>query len=124
MNNKGQVLVLFVLLLPVILLMVGIVTDTGMMLLEINKLDNLSKYIITYQSENPCDEICVQKLINKNDTNIQFTLSTEDSLSIITLEKNMDSLFGKIINIKTYSLKSKYAYNRKTNEIKKMSIKE
>lgn len=126
MNNKGQVLVLFVLLLPIIIMVVGMVNDMGMMLLEINKLDNLNKYIANYSSKNTCDETCVKELIDKNDTNIQFSLTKEENLSIITLEKNIDSLFGKIINIKNYPIKSKYAYGIENSQIivKKMSIKE
>ena len=48
MNNKGQTLVLFVVLLPVILILLAFVFDTAYMSMESNRLNDIAKTSVKY----------------------------------------------------------------------------
>ena len=48
MNNKGQTLVFFVALFPVILIIFAFVFDSAYMIMEKNKLNDISKTSIKY----------------------------------------------------------------------------
>ena len=52
MNNKGQSLVLFVVIMPIILLMFVLVYDIGNAMYEKNKLSNVSYMVIDYALDN------------------------------------------------------------------------
>ena len=96
LNNKGQSLVLFVVIMPIILLMFVLVYDIGNAMYEKNKLSNVSYMVIDYALDNmdKVDENDLIDLIDKNTNN----------LSSVTIK----GTFGKVFNFDLIEAKSEY----------------
>ena len=110
MNNKGQTLVIFVLLLPLFLLLFAYVVDTSILFYEKNKLDDLTKMIIDYKmyhiEEN---ENKIKDYIIKNDKEIKIEKIKMDEEKIeLHLSKKIKSLFGRIVGFNYYDIDSSY----------------
>lgn len=109
MNHKGQTLVAFVIIVPVLILLLAFVVDTGYLLKEKTKLNSVTKTIIrtTYQDRyelNYKDKVV--DLFSKNDIpvdNVLVTISDDDLK--ISNNYEIDSIFGKIIGLKEYKIK-------------------
>ena len=112
LNNKGQTLIIFVILLPIIMLIFAFMIDVSFMYMENNKLNNINKLVINYGLDNMDEEdlnLKIIELINKNDKEIninQITIKDDEIYS--DLSKDTKSTFGKIIGINKYKVISKY----------------
>ena len=119
MNNRGQSLIMFVLLLPVIALLLAFVIDSSLSLMEKNKLDG----IITSNMEEALkmdikDEDAIQKAIKKNDDMDVLVSITGDELRVIA-SSSKKSIFGKLINFDYYKLDFNYCANYQDKKINK-----
>lgn len=115
-NNKGQVLVMFVLLIPLIFLLFGIVVDIGLSYTEKRKLDNTTKMTLEYGLENIEKEnikIEMSKLLTKNIENIdEVNIHVEENLIRINTSSHYDSIFSTVFGKEKYQITSKYkGYN-------------
>lgn len=81
MNNKGQTLVMFVLLLPILLIILCLVFDVGNLFLEKRHIESVIKDAIKYE-------------LNNNDD-----INTSRNRLTNTLTKNIDNIKIKQINI-------------------------
>ena len=114
LNNKGQTLVAFIILLPVFIMIFTLIVDLGLLSIEKRKVDNEIKSTITYGLKNiETDnlDLKLRKLILKNIDNI----NNEDIKISLKLEKK--SLF-KIIGKEKYDIYSSYIGIIENNEIK------
>ncbi len=66
MNNKGQALVMFVLLIPILVLLIGIVFDIGNYLVQKNNYTNEIKDTIRYSLKKDLNEDEIKILLDKN----------------------------------------------------------
>lgn len=103
MNNKGQVLVLFVIILPVILLALLIIIQFGKLYLKKQATTNIIKDTIEYGLKHTQDEQIENKLNNLIETNIDdIDIKTitifEDEIRINLTQKSIN-IFGKNINL-------------------------
>lgn len=111
-NNKGQVLVLFVLMVPLIIFIIAYFLENMFISNEKQKLDNINQMLLEYSYENKENVGLYDAILNlalKNDKEIiieSFDINTD--YIEITLSKDMDSMFGKIIGINKYEIISKY----------------
>jgi len=117
MNNKGQVLVLFVIILPVILLALLIIIQFGKLYLKKQATTNIIKDTIEYGLKHTQDEQIENKLNNLIETNIDdIDIKTitifEDEIRINLTQKSIN-IFGKNINL-TYD----YTGTKMNEEIK------
>jgi len=108
-NNKGQVLVLFVILIPIIILLLLITIEIGNIYLEKIKTKNIIKEIIT-DNLNNYDEKSNERiniLIEKNIDNIKTKeiFTSEDEIRIIL--KQNETLFGRNIEIEYKTIGTK-----------------
>lgn len=103
MNNKGQTLVLFVVLLPVILILLAFVFDTAYMSMEKNKLNDIAKTSLKYVVKDNKDINEVKKVIKENDNKIKIEKITNNN---VYLKKEIKPIFGQIIGFQKYSLKT------------------
>ena len=94
LNNKGQSIIAFALLLPLILLVVAYIYDISNMNYEKNRINGIAEMIKDTNSEDVCD------LVYKNDKNIECTIDSEK----ITLKKEIKSVLSKILGNKTYQI--------------------
>lgn len=108
MNSKGQSLVLFVLLIPLVLMILFMVYEIGRMTLIKHELDNINEIAIDYGLTKMKDENVSQlvtNLINKNNSELDIVEVNivEDKLHII-LKKNIKgetSLFKNMFTVKS-----------------------
>lgn len=111
-NNKGQVLVLFVLMVPLIIFIIAYFLENMFISNEKQKLDNINQMLLEYSYENKENVGLYDAILNlalKNDKEIiieSFDINID--YIEITLSKDMDSMFGKIIGINKYEIISKY----------------
>lgn len=100
MNNKGQSLVIFVILLPVILLLMAGIVDIGNFLVEKNNYENEVKSTINYGMKHLDDENIIQKLYDLLDSNIegQKQINIENRTIKIKVKAASESLFSDIID--------------------------
>ena len=116
LNNKGQVLVLFVILLPVLLLALFVVVEISNLSILKSKTTNTIREIISYGLNNNGDDVSSQ-LNNLIDINIKydskevFVTDNEIEVRIVQNEK----LFGRNIELK---------YNYKGTKEDKIVIEE
>ena len=76
MNNKGQTLIIFVILIPIIILMIAIVTDVGILQNEVTKATEVVDMAI-HEAFLKGDESVVRALLVENaipvdDLNVSF----------------------------------------------------
>lgn len=88
MNKKGQVLVLFLLLLPIIIMLTALIIDTGYSYIEKRSLENEVKSAIRYHFKDQNNNI-EQKLM-EIDNNVKIEI--DNNFIEITLEKELKSL--------------------------------
>ena len=119
MNNKGQTLVIFVILLPLFLTLCAFVIDVGLMTYENVKLKNTTKTILnSVASKNKITEENIINLYKENDINIEnINIQIDNEKIIIENDYYIDSLFGKILRIKEYEIKVVAKMKRETKKI-------
>ncbi len=114
MNNKGQSLIIFIVIIPVIITCLGILYDISNIIYNQNKYNNISKQIIS----TTLDKDNIITLYNKNgykDNNL--TIENREEYTIINNYYYLDSTFGNIINIKYYKIKINYIVKVINNDI-------
>lgn len=112
MNSKGQSLVLFVLIIPIVLLLVLAVYDIGSMVLLKNELNDINRLVLYYGIDYVDDEDIYDKLtelISKNKSNIDgIDISVDDNKIYIVLEDRIDNKLSLINKIDVFKVKSSY----------------
>ncbi len=123
MDNKGQTLVLFVILIPLIFVLLGLVIDIGLLTNEKNKVDNAVKDSIknsltTELSNNQTMEEKVVYLINSNVENIIINkIEYKDSILYLNVSKEYKTIFARILNQKKYIIDMKYKAYIENNKV-------
>ena len=100
MNNKGQSLVTFILLLPLIFLLIAIVYDLGSAQIMKQKIQNDVKSTITYglkNIENPDIKPKMKIMLDKNIEG-KKTINIENNTIEIKVNFKQNSIFPNIIN--------------------------
>lgn len=122
MNKKGQTLLTFVLLIPTFLIFIAFVIDTGYLLKENTKLNNLTKTVLkeTAKYYNTQDyEEKIKKLYEVNGVLTEnINLKTNENSAIIQINNNIPSIFGNLIGIKEYEIKTSFKITINEEEIK------
>lgn len=100
MNNNGQALVLFVVLIPILFILFAFVFDTSIMIRESGRVDSIARDSVKYLMDGKTT-LEVSKVITKNDKDIKIINITDNG---VHLKKEIDSIFGKIIGFDTYKI--------------------
>ena len=124
MNNKGQSLVTFVLLIPIIFLILFMVYDIGSMVLLKIELNNIN-YLVTDYGVDKLDDVDIndklRDMINKNKNDIDnIEIDISDNKLNIVLE---DTLDNKISLIRKFKVKIKSSYTGYMEDDKKKIVK-
>lgn len=111
LNHKGQSLVLFILILPILLGIVTLVADLGKAMTIKNDLDNITELVLEYslEAETPEEKLKLSQTLmtyNTKDLNSQITL--EEDILTITTKTYSQGILSNIINIKGFLVESKY----------------
>lgn len=112
MNSKGQSLISFVLIIPIILMILFMVYDIGNMVLLREKLDNINYITIDYGLDKLEDNDLANKInemIKKNKDDIDIiNISISDGKINIILEDRLDNKLSLINKFKFFNVKSSY----------------
>lgn len=111
LNNKGQSLVLFIVIIPIILLVFVLVYDIGTAIYEKNRLSNTSYMVIDYALDNidSIDENDLISLITKNTDNLSgISVLIDNGKVNIKLTKNIKGVFGRALKFDLIEAKSEY----------------
>lgn len=99
MNKKGQVLVLFLILLPFLLLLVGLIVDLGLAYNEKRKMEHAIADSIGYALDHINEEETVLKinmtsLLKENIKDIyELRIEIKDDKVYVRVEKRIDTIF-------------------------------
>lgn len=110
-NNKGQSLVMFVLIIPIFLLILTLVYDVGNAIYEKDRLSNTNYLTIEYGLNNidTVTENDLKNLIEKNTSNLKYIYVTiEENQIEIKMEKDVKSIIGKMFNFNLVKIISHY----------------
>lgn len=111
LNNKGQSLVMFILIIPIILMILSMIYDIGNALYEKETLNNINYMTIDYGLDN-MDKITESDLIElilKNTNNLEkVDVKIENNTINITISKRIKGLFGKILDTDIINAVSTY----------------
>ena len=112
LNNKGQSLILFIVILPILLLILVLVIDVGRIIVLKQELDNINKIVLDFGLDNldmddlnnKMVELVKLNNIELDDININLV---EDKLYI---ELNMDTggMLSGLVDISIFDIKSSY----------------
>lgn len=111
MNNKGQSLVIFVVMIPIFLLLILLVYDVGNLIFEKQELDSVNQLIINYGLDNYDDLNVVDemyKLARYNNSEMNIKINYVDQEFYIDSKYYVKGLFTKIINVDGYLARSTY----------------
>lgn len=112
LNNKGQSLVMFVLLIPLFLLILAMVVDIGNLINTKIELNSVNKLVISSGLDNINNdnlEDKLKELIIENYRDIDsYKINVNSNRITIVLEDYSKSIFGNIIGNDGYKLKSEY----------------
>lgn len=112
LNNKGQSLVLFIVLLPILLLVIVLVVDVGTIITSKQDLNNINYMMVDYGLSNLGKENLeeeIRKYIVLNDSEIDnMDIRVVDNEVYINMSKTEKSLIAHIFNIKDFEIVSEY----------------
>ncbi len=112
LDNRGQSLVMFVVIVPLLLLVLAMVVDIGNLVNNKIEINSVNKLAISYGIDNiDKDNIEneVKDIINKNYKDIDdIKISIQDEKISIDLKCYSKSIFGNIIGTKGYLIESSY----------------
>lgn len=118
MNNKGQTLVIFIVVLPILLLLLTIVIDLGFLYIEKRSIDNDTYDAVLYYLENKniVDiESKTKNLLNSNIENCEIKINDNDNFIEITVSKEYKGLYSIIS--KDTSIEVTYKGIKENNKI-------
>ena len=127
-NNRGQSLVLFILVLPLLLFILILIVDVGRAMLLKNELDSINMIVLDYGLDEMCDidnkSNVDGNLLNNNVDDIKnrikniimlnkkdidtIKIDIVDNKIYVLLEDNVKGLFSKLIDISIFNVKSSY----------------
>ena len=111
-NNKGQSLVLFIIILPILLFILVLVIDIGRVIVLKLELNNISELVLDYGLDNIMDENIVKELdelvkLNKDDID-RVKLYKDNNKIYIELSEKSDGILSSFVNISMFNVKSYY----------------
>jgi hypothetical protein len=112
LNNKGQSLILFILILPIILLILILVIDVGRMIVLKNELDSISGIALEYGLERlDADdlEIKIKNLIELNIKDIDdIEIVFEEEKIFLNISEKNDGILSGFVNISAFDINVSY----------------
>ena len=111
LNNKGQSLVLFILIIPIFLGLMVLVIDIGNVIYYKSDLDNINKIVIDYGLNNMNDVNVLsdmKELSRLNNSDIDVEITFNDMEFYVSSTYYVNGIFSNIFKMKGFVVKSKY----------------
>ena len=119
MNNKGQTLVIFIVLLPLLLAIGALMIDDSMIVYKNIQLKNTTKDIIkmNFNKRELTDED-IMMIYEKNDIPIDnVIINRKDNELNIKVNYYYTSFFGKLLDLNSYEVRTNITGYKKDNEV-------
>ena len=117
LNNKGQVLVMFVLLIPIFLLVLVLIVDISNLYIKKDELNNINYLVIDTILDKKINDLEIKDLILKNDKDIIINhININDNVVEISLEKEYNGIFSHLVGKKKYNIESNYKGYKENNK--------
>ena len=112
LNNKGQSLILFVIVLPILLLVLILVLDLGKVIIKKNELNNINDIVMDFglsnlDSDNLEEELVDLIMLNKDDID-NIDVNIVDDKIYITLNDKVNCVFASIVDISIFDINLSY----------------
>lgn len=111
LNNKGQSLVMFIVLIPIVLLVFTLVYDVGNAIYEKERLSNTNYMTIEYALDNinNVNENDLIELIMKNNSGLSsISVIIDNNVINIKISKNIRGIIGKMFDFDLIEARSEY----------------
>ena len=109
LNNKGQSLVMFIVLIPIVLLVFTLVYDVGNAIYEKERLSNTNYMTIEYALDNIYNENDLIELIMKNNSGLSsISVIIDNNVINIKISKNIRGIIGKMFDFDLIEARSEY----------------
>ena len=114
MNNKGQSLVIFIIIIPVIFIAFSFLYDYAYIINSQNKYENVTRTILNSTLE----EDKIVDLYKQNGYKVDnFNYKKENDKVYIQNSYKIKSVFGNIVNLKNYTVSINYVVINSNNGI-------
>lgn len=112
MNNKGQVLVMFVIFIPIFLIILVLLIDISNLFLTNNEINDISYTVLEYGLDNidKNNVITTSKelfLANKKEASIDL-LEIKDNKIYLNVSYHVKGIISDIVDIKAFDINNKY----------------
>ena len=110
LNNKGQSLVLFIMIIPILLLIMVFVYDMGMLLYEKDRLSNTVNMAVDYSLDNKevSDEE-IKELIDRNiNREVEVKIDRNDDSIEIEVSEEVSFIFSNLFDFDFTKIVVKY----------------
>ena len=108
MNNKGQSLVLFVLLIPIILGIITLVIDVGKSLVEKNSINNKIELVIEYGLEDNLTKKEISELLEHNLNTNDYQVNIDNGTIEIKVKTYVQGIISNVFDFKGFNIESEY----------------
>ena len=105
MNKRGQTLILFIILIPILLGFGAFIVDVSLVISKNVELKEVSKTIIKDVIDQPSEEKVNRLFLENHIPTDQLKVQIDDDEMRIQNEYKIESIFGAIIGIKDYDIK-------------------
>ena len=112
LNNRGQSLVMFILIIPILLGIMAMVMDIGNVIYNKQDIDNINKIVISYGLTNMADVNIVREMENLallNNSDMHFVVEINQGQIIVDSTYYVKGVFSKIFATDGYLVRSKYS---------------
>ena len=112
LNNKGQTLVMFIVIIPILISIMVLVIDLGSAFTKKQELNNVNKLVIEYgldnlEEENLESDLTSYITMNAKDlSNVKVTV--ENNTINVTTKAYIDGIISKALNIDGFEIVSTY----------------
>lgn len=112
MNRKGQVLVMFIILLPIFFIIMTLLIDIGNLILTNNEINDVS-YMVLEHCLNHLDEEDIldtsRELLKLNNKNLNIeSFKIENNKVYLNVSYQVKGIISNIVNIKLFDINNKY----------------
>lgn len=112
MNRKGQVLVMFVILLPIFLIIMTLLIDIGNLILTNNEINDVSYMVLEHCLDRLDEEDIIdtsKELLKLNNKNLKITsFKIENGEVYLDVNYQVKGIISNIVNIKLFDINNKY----------------
>ena len=112
MNRKGQVLVMFIILLPIFFIIMTLLIDIGNLILTNNEINDVSYMVLEHCLDHLDEEDIIDTSkellkLNNKELNIE-SFKIENNTVYLNVSYQVKGIISNIVNIKLFDINNKY----------------